>query len=229
MDRRYLAATLALAAAFAVFSRGFDSGRLARLPHSRVEILADLACAKRYVAQQLVAQLEPYTGTHTAEQAQIVAELNLPELASAEQQMAAAPVLAQEQMAHRECEARLRAQKAAQQVYHMRILTQDHPQVLTDLAVIRAEDLSARVDEWRAMADAQRFQFNLNMEDLERAQKISARAAEQARRAIERSHRKLTTPQVPGMPIHINFVTPVTTDFTISMPAVPQFNDGSIN
>ena len=229
MERRYLAATLALAATFVVFSQGFESGRLAKLPHSRAELIADIACTKRYVAQQLVAMLQPYTGSHTAEQAQIVAELNLPELARAEQQLEAAPVLARQEIARKNCEAALRAQKVAQQIYHMRIMTNDHPQLLTDLAVIRAEDLTARANEWRAMADAQRFQFNFNTEDLERAQEISARAAEKAQRAIERSQRRLAIPQAPGVPIHINFVTPVTPDFTISVPAAPELSDATIN
>jgi hypothetical protein len=229
MERRYLAATLALAATFAVFSQGFESGRLAKLPHSRAEVLADIACAKRYVAQQIVAILEPYTGTRTAEQAQIVAELNLPELARVEQRIEAAPVLAQQQIARQNCEAAMRARKVAQQVYHMRVLTRDHPQVVTDMAVIRAEDLTARADEWRAMADAQRFQFNFNTEDLERAQEMSARAAEHARRAIERSHPRLAAPHAPGAPIHINFVAPAPTDLIITVPAVPQLPDASIN
>lgn len=225
MERRYLAATLALAATFGVFSRGFDSGRLAKLPHSRAEVLADLACAKRYVAQQLVAKLEPYTGTHTAEQAQIIAELNLPELARIERKIAA-PVLAQQQIARQNCDDAKHAQQLAQQVYHMRILAQNH--ALTDMAVIRAEDLAARADEWRAMADAQRFQLSFNVEDMERAQEISARAAEQARRAIERSRPRVAAPHTPGMPMHINFVTPVTPEFTITVPVVPQLPESSI-
>ena len=82
MERRYLAATLALAATFAIFSGEFRSGHLAKFPTSRVELQADLACAKHYVAEQMMAKLQPYLD-HTPEQAQIVAELNLPELARA--------------------------------------------------------------------------------------------------------------------------------------------------
>ena len=159
MERRYLAATLALAATFVAFSDGMESGRLARLPHSRAELVADIACAKQHVAQQLVAMLEPYTGGRTAEQAQIVAELNLPELAGAEHQMEAAPILVQQQIAKQNCEAAMRAQKVAQQVYHMRIMTDDRSQALTDMAVIHAEDLSKRANEWRAMADAQNLEY----------------------------------------------------------------------
>jgi hypothetical protein len=229
MERRYLAATLALAVTFAVFSHGFNGGCLAKLTRSRAKVLAELAYAKQYLAQQLVTKLEPYTGTHTAEQAQIVAELNLPELARVEQQIEAAPVLVQQEITKKNCQAALRAQKVAQHVYHMRILAQNDPQVLSDLAVIRGEDLTARANEWRAMADADRFQFNFNIEDLERAQKISARAVEQARRAMERSRPKLEAPHAPGMPMHINFVTPVTPEFTISVPAVPELSDASID
>jgi hypothetical protein len=228
MERRYLAATLALAVTFAVFSHGFNGGCLAKLTRSRAKVLAELAYAKRYVAQQLVAKLEPYTGSRTAEQAQIVAELNLPELARVEQRIEAAPVLVQQEIAKKNCEAALRAQKVAQHVYRMRILAQENPQVLTDLAVIRGEDPTARANEWRAMADADRFQFNFNIEDLERAQKISVRAVEQARRAMERSHPRVEAPHAPGMPMHINFVTPAAPDFTISVPAAPELSDASI-
>ena len=53
MERRYLVATLALVATFAIFSREFRTGHLANLPCSRAELRADLACAKHYVADQL--------------------------------------------------------------------------------------------------------------------------------------------------------------------------------
>src|SRR5271157_5736064 len=55
MERRYLVATLALVATFAIFSREFRSGHLANLPCSRADLMAELACAKRYMADQLVA------------------------------------------------------------------------------------------------------------------------------------------------------------------------------
>src|ERR1035438_3378442 len=57
MERRYLVATLALVATFAIFSREFRSGHLANLPCSRAALRADLACAKQYVADQLEAKL----------------------------------------------------------------------------------------------------------------------------------------------------------------------------
>ena len=110
MERRYLAATLALAATFAIFSREFRSGHLAKFPTSRAELQADVGCAKHYVAEQMMAKLQPYLD-HTPEQAQIVAELNLPELARAEQKVVDAQVLATEQSAHQKCEVTLRAQR----------------------------------------------------------------------------------------------------------------------
>jgi hypothetical protein len=58
---------------------------------------------------------------------------------------------------------------------------------------------------------------------MEHAQKVSAHAMEQAQRAIEHSrmNMKMEMPHQPGMPIHINFVTPVKMDFTVSVPAMP--------
>ena len=47
MERRYLAATLALAATFLIFSGEFRSGHLAKFPTSRAELQADVACADR--------------------------------------------------------------------------------------------------------------------------------------------------------------------------------------
>ena len=87
MERRYLVATLALVATFAIFSQAFGSGRLTKLPRSRADVQADIACVRRTVAERIVAQLQPYVGTSAPEQAQMVAELNLPEMASVEQQI----------------------------------------------------------------------------------------------------------------------------------------------
>ena len=87
MERRYLVATLALAATFMVFSQAFGAGRLAKLPRSRAEVQADIACVRRTVAERIMAKLAPYVDSRAPEQAQMVAELNLPQLAQVEQQV----------------------------------------------------------------------------------------------------------------------------------------------
>src|SRR5271157_3533666 len=113
MERRYLVATLALAATFAIFSREFRSGHLANLHCSRAELQADLACAKHYVAEQLMAKLEPYVDRRAPEQAQIVAELNLPEVVRVEQKVADAQVQLARQAEQQKCAATIRAQHEA--------------------------------------------------------------------------------------------------------------------
>ena len=113
MDRRYLAATLALAATFAIFSREFRSGHLAKFPTSRAQLQADVACVKDYVAERMMAKLGPYLDRNAPEQAQMVAELNLPDLVRVEQKAADAQTLATEESAHQKCEVTLRAQREA--------------------------------------------------------------------------------------------------------------------
>ena len=220
MERRYLVATLALVATFAVFSQAFGSGRLAKLPRSRAALQADIACVRRTVAERLMTKLEPYVDGRAPEQAQMVAELNLPELVRVEEQAADAQRVAQEQLGRQKCQAALRARKTAQQVFQMRILSDDRAHQFNDLAVIRAEDLSARAQEWREMANAGRIQIDVRA--IERAQRISAHAMEQAQRAMERTRVKMMNPPRPGMPIHINFVAPMPTNFTFTVPAVPE-------
>ena len=217
MERRYLAATLALAATFAIVSQGYQSGRLQKLPHSRAEVLATLACAKQYVAQQIVEKFEPYTGRQP-EQAQILAELNLPQLARIDERVADAQILAEEQVARQKCEATLRARKATQHIYQMQILTNDRAQQLNNLAMIRAEEFSARAQQWQALADARRMEISAKA--IERAQRASARAMERAQCAWEQSQARLAKQHPAGMPIHINFVTP-TSGFTINVPVAP--------
>lgn len=219
MERRYLVATLALVATFAIFSQAFGSGRLAKLPRSRAEAQADIACVRRTVAQRIMAKLEPYVGSRAPEQAQMVAELNLPELARVEQQFDDAQRIAEKQVTRQKCQAAMQAQKAAQQVYKMQILTGARTRQLNDLSVIRAEDLGLRAQEWGALADSRRIEVSVKA--LERAQHVSVQAMARAQRAMERSRVKVAYPQ-PGVPIHINFVAPEAERFTIDVPVAPE-------
>lgn len=218
MERRYLVAIVALASTFAIVSHGFETGRIQKLPRSRAQVLATMACAKQYVAQQLVAKLEPYTG-HQPEQAQMLAELNLPELARIDERVADAQILAEEQVAKQKCEAAMKARKATQHIYQMQILTDDRLQQLNNLAVIQAEELSNRAQQWQAVADARGIA--ISSKAIERAQEASVRAFEHAQRSMERSRARLAKQHAPGMPIHINFVAPAG-GFTVSVPAPPD-------
>jgi hypothetical protein len=223
MERRYLAATLALAATFAIVSRGFDSGKLAKLPRSRAEVVADLTCAKRYVAQQLMAKLEPYVDRGAPEQAQMLAELNLPDLARVEQKVSDAQTVVVQQMAQQKCDAALRAQqKAKQQIFRMQIRSADQAQRWNDLTVVRAQDLSDRAQQWSTVASDRAFQVNVKA--IERAQEVAARQMERAQCAFEKSREKMARAQAhsQGMPIHINFVAPAPMNFSFQVPATPE-------
>jgi hypothetical protein len=219
MERRYLVATAALVVTFAIFSQAFGSGRLTKLPRSRAEVQADIACVRRTVAQRVMAKLEPYVDSGAPEQAQMVAELNLPELARVEQQFDDAQRIAEKQVARQKCQAALRAHKAAQQVYQMQVLTGDRAQRVNDLSVIRAEQLGMRAQEWATLADSRRIEVSVKA--LERAQRVSAQAMARAQRAMEHSRVKVAYPQ-PGMPIHINFVAPEAGSFSIAVPVAPE-------
>ena len=88
MERRYLVATLALVATFAVFSHEFRSGHLDNLPCLRAELKSEIACAKHYLADQLMAKLRPFVDRNAPEEPQMLAELNLPTLAAANEKVA---------------------------------------------------------------------------------------------------------------------------------------------
>jgi hypothetical protein len=81
MERKYLAATLAMAATFMVFSQAFSSGfsgRLLRQP--RATLLAELKCATRALSTRLLDKISPALRPDSPEEAQLLAELNLPAL-----------------------------------------------------------------------------------------------------------------------------------------------------
>ena len=215
MERRYLAATLALAATFAIFSREFRSGHLAQFPTSRAELQADVACARQYVAEQMMAKLRPYLD-HTPEQAQIVAELNLPELARAEQKVVEARVLATERSAHQKCEVTLRAQreamraqKASERALEVQIRNVERAQKIQELAVVRAQELTERA--------AERAQ-KINVAAVIRAEEAAARSMVKTQCSGEKARSQMVH---AGTPIHINFQAPAAPNVSITVPEVP--------
>ncbi len=199
MERRYLVATLALAATFVVFSQAFGAGRLAKLPRSRAEVQADIACVRRTVAERIMAKLAPYVDSRAPEQAQMVAELNLPQLAQVEQQANDAQRIGSG--AGRTPE--VPGSDAGPADGAARIPDADSHR-RSCAAAQRPRHCSVR-EEWRDMADARRIEIDARA--IARAQQVSARAMAQAQRAMEHSRVKVAYPQ-PGMPIHINFVAP---------------------
>lgn len=214
MERRYLVATLALAATFAVFSQGLDSGYLAKVPRSRAELMADVTCAKHYVAEQLVARLEPLLDRTTPEQAQMVAELNLPEVVRMERSDAQSQVmLAQQHVAEQKCAAAMRIQRQAMRVQAramaIRIRNAEQAQRIQELAVEQAEQLSERAQQ-------------INLTAAIRAQELSSKSMARAQCALDQSRAKLNRWQTQGTPIHISFQVPATPKINIVLPAVPQ-------
>lgn len=200
MERRYLAATVALAATFAIFSGEFCTRYLTKVPHSPAQLKADIACAKHYVAKQLMAKLESYTGQHASEQQPMLAELNIPELPEAP----AAPLAAVPPAP--KCPARPLVRKAPQQVIQVRVTAGDAMHNLNDISVVRAELLSERAQELQVLANQRTMEINVKA--LEHAQKMSARAMEKAQRQIEKSRLNIAVPATPGTAMHFNFVAP---------------------
>ena len=198
MERRYLAAALALAATFAIFSGEFCVRSLAKVPHSQTQLKADIACARTYVAKQLMAKLEPYVGRHASEARPMLAELTAPEFPPAP----AAPAL----LPRQKCEAAARAHTVPQSIIEMRVMNDDAMKSLNDLSVVRAELLSDRAQEWQAMVNQNTIA--VNMRALEHAQRMSAHAMERAQHEMQKSRVRINVPATPAGPIHINFVAP---------------------
>ena len=216
MERRYLAATLALAATFAIFSREFRAGHLTKFPTSRAELQADVACAKHYVAAQVMAKLQPYLDRGTPEQAQMLAELNVPGIVRVDQKIANAEALATQQLARQKCEATLRAQREAmrvqqanQRAVEIQIRTADQLQRLQELVNLRTQEMSARAAE-RAT--------RINVAAMVRAQEAAARSMEKAQCSLGKSRSQMVH---AGTPIHINFQVPATPNVSITVPAPP--------
>ena len=206
MERRYLVATLALVATFAIFSREFRSGHLAKLPTTRAELRADLACAKHYVADQLVAKFRPFVDRGIPEEQQMVAELNLPVLVRANEKVAETQALVAEQVAERNCEAAQRAQERALRAQEAGLRAQERNLRAAERAQERAAEMSARAQE-RAQ--------ELSARASERAVEVSARAMERAQKAMEKSHKwKFVFPTTPNPPS-----TPIPIDFEFTMPS----------
>jgi hypothetical protein len=83
MERRYLAATIAMAATFALFSHAFGSGLLTRVHDPRPVLISEMHCAAQTLRARLLDKVNHTLGAGNAEEAQLRVELNLPAPASA--------------------------------------------------------------------------------------------------------------------------------------------------
>ena len=228
MERRYLVATLALAATFAIFSGESYTRYLGKVPHSRAELKADIACAKQAAAKHLVAMLKPYVGRDDSAPAPMLADLSAPELPQTP-----AAAMAPERP---KCPLAARAQRSPRAVMQMRVMADDAAHAWSDRSVVRAELLSDRAQEWQNMAIQRTMEINVRSLEqaqsnstmalelaqrnsahaLVQAQRNTARALEQARRDIEKSHLNVSVPAAAGTAIHINFVTPTVTESPVA-------------
>ncbi len=77
MERRYLAATIAMAATFALFSHAFSSGLLTRVHDSHATLISEMQCAAQSLRARLLDKVNRSLGAGTAEEAQLRVELNL--------------------------------------------------------------------------------------------------------------------------------------------------------
>ena len=203
MERRYLVATLALVATFAIFSREFRSGHLATLPCPRAQMRAEIACAKKYVTDQLVAKVRPFADRGVPEEQQMVAELNLPVLAAVNEKVAEAQATAVQPITEKKCDAAVRAQENARRAQE----ATERAREMSARAAERAQKISARANE-RAQElslRANQRAIEINVRAIGRAQRISACAMARAQRTLEKSRTKMAQPKVESLPIPINF------------------------
>jgi hypothetical protein len=82
MERRYLAATIAMAATFALFSHAFGSGLLTRVHDPRPVLISEMHCAAQTLRTRLLDKVNRSFGPGSAEEAQLRVELNLPAAAA---------------------------------------------------------------------------------------------------------------------------------------------------
>jgi hypothetical protein len=213
MERRYLVATLALVATFAIFSPEFPAGYMAKLPRTGAELRADLACAKHYVADQLVAKVRPLVDRGIPEEQQMIAELNLPVLVRANEKVAETQALIAGHVAERNCEAAQREQDQALRAQENALRVQERNLRAAERAQERATEMSARAQE-RAAELSSRAQ-EMSARASERAVEFSVRAQERAQKAMEKSHKwKFVFPNPPAAPS-----TPIPIDFEFTMPS----------
>jgi hypothetical protein len=94
MERRYLAATIAMAATFALFSHAFSSGLLHRVHDPRATLVSEARCAAQTLRTRLLDKVNRSFGTGNAEEAQLRVEFNLPAPVLAAPAVPATPAVA---------------------------------------------------------------------------------------------------------------------------------------
>ena len=224
MERRYLVATLALVSTFSIFSREFRSGHLANLPTTRAELMSELKCARKYVTDQIVANAAPFMHRDVPDAAQIVAQMDLPELAGMQEQIEAqvsqnvAHNVAQniaKNVAEKQCDAAQRVEEQALRAQESGIRAQEIGLRAAERAQERAAEVSARAQERAAEMNARMSECAAEINV--RAQEIAARATERAQRAVWNSRGRMLPPNPPSTAIAPPAPLPI--DFQVSLPS----------
>jgi len=91
MERRYLGATIAMAATFALFSHAFSAGLLTKLQQPRNTMVAEARCAVQTLRTRLLDKVNRSLSNGSAEEAQLRVEFNLPAPALAARPVAPMP------------------------------------------------------------------------------------------------------------------------------------------
>ncbi len=194
MERRYLVAALAIIATFAVFSRGFHAlQRMSVEPSENYKTMAAARCWANSAAQTVARVRSHFQHGYPPEQAQLVAEMNMPGMEST-----IAEQMARQDTAISRC-ARERALQQAERARHEAIRMQKdymrayaHPAAqAAALAIALPADLDQRV---QARIAASQVKMELAQEKLENLQIPSMPAIP----AID-IDTQVTTPTVPSV------------------------------
>lgn len=78
MERRYLTATVAMVVAFVFASHAFRSENVSLLLHPRTALVAELKCATKTISNKLASKMPSVLRAGDPEEAQLLAEMNLP-------------------------------------------------------------------------------------------------------------------------------------------------------
>lgn len=188
MERRYLAASLAVVATFTMFSHAFKSGHLAPLLARRTTLVSDLKCVAGELSSRLMEKVNPSLRRNDPEEVQLLAEMNLPQVAAQAQADAAL--------------ARLNAAQAlaVAKANEMQVKARA---VQSKLVIDRQDTDCPQAERARELAERK----------AERAAELAERQIEQAQAKLEREHSRMAAHQVDNMNI---VVEPI--NFKFSMP-----------
>jgi hypothetical protein len=196
MERRYLVAALAIIATFAVFSRGFHALQRMSVGHSEsYETVAAARCWANSAAQTVAKVRGHFHRGYSPEQAQMVAEMNMPGMESS-----IAEQMARQDHAIARC-ARQRAMQQAERTQRQIMQQAEHAQ----REAMRMQKQYAHV--YAIPASASAYAASMPPDLGERIEKSLSEAQQQ----LEASQESFSTVQIPSVEVD-------TQDSTIVVP-----------